>query len=172
MAAAEKRCGENFEHFLVRFKMGMGLPCEFDEVPNPDYPSRPGAQYEVFNITEENLGKIFRFRLISGIGEETFIRITIEEHTFTAIATDAIDIKETETLDALWISPGERYDILVQTKTSPKASPYKMRFFYAYQHNKTTDFRICSIAWLKYPGQTIDLNFDNLDCMNWGNEVF
>ena len=171
MAVAERRSGENFKHFLERFK--MGLPCYFDEVPNPDYPSRPGAQYEVFNITEENLGKIFRFRLISGIGDEIYIRITIEDHTFTAIATDAIDIKETETLDALWISPGERYDILVQTKTgiSPNTSPYKMKFFYTYQHGNKTLFR-CSIAWLKYPGQTVDLKFEIPDCKNWGNEVF
>lgn len=172
MAVAERRSGENFEHFLERFK--MGLPCYFDEVPNPDYPSRPGAQYEVFNIAEENLGKIVRFRIISGIGEETNIRITIEDHTFTAIATDSIDIKETETLEALWISPGERYDILVQTKTdiSPNTSPFKMKFFYTYQHNEKTVFKICSIAWLKYPGQTVDENFDNPDCKNWGNEVF
>ena len=169
-SVAERSSGESFKHFLERFK--MGLPCDFDEVNNDDYPSRPGAQYEVFNITEENLGKIYRFRLISGIGEDHNIRITIEDHTFTAIATDAIYINETETLDALWISPGERYDILVQTKITPKTRPYKMKFFYTYQHNKTTVFKLCSIAWLKYPGQTVDLKFDNLDCKNWGNEVF
>ena len=170
MSAAERSKGENYKHFLERFK--MGLPCDFDEVNNPFYPSRPGAQYEVFNIAEENLGKIFRFRLISGIGEDHNIRITIEDHKFTAIATDAIDIKETETLDALWISPGERYDILVQTKTSPKTSPYKMKFLYTYQHNKNTTYKLCSIAWLKYPGQMVDLKFEISDCKNWGNEVF
>ena len=160
---AKLRPGETEDQFLNSYKMGK--PVFFEEVENPDYPSDPRAQYEVFNISETEKGKLVRFRLISGIGEEINMRVSIEEHSFTAIASDAIDINETETLDAVWLSPGERYDILVKTKADTSGHPnaYKINIFHSYAHNPNTTFELCSIAWLKYPNQTVDHTFEP-DC--------
>ena len=163
--------GETKEQFLKSYKMGKAV--FFEEVQNPDYPSDQKAQYQVFNISEEDKGKIIRFRLISGIGEEINMRVSIEEHSFTAIASDAIDIEETQPLDAVWLAAGERYDILVKSKSDTSGHPnaYKINIFSPYKHNSKTHFELCSIAWLKYPNQTIDHTFEP-DCKTMRNEKF
>merc|ERR1712037_585416 len=169
-----RRPGESEDQWINSYK--MGIPVFFEEVQNPDYPSDPKAQYEVFNVTE---GKVFRFRLISGIGEETNMRISIEGHNFKAIASDAIDIEETQPLDAVWLAAGERYDIHVQTKskeeTNEHRSAYKIRIYHSYKHNKenkkNTTFELCSIAWLRYHGQTVNSTFEP-DCKSMGQETF
>jgi len=164
-----RRPGESKDQFMNSYKMGK--PVFFDEVPNPDYPSDPKVQYEVFNISEENMGKVFRFRLISGIGEETNMRISIEDHSFTATASDAIEIKETQPLGAVWLAAAERYDILVKTKndTNEHPSAYKINIFHSYPHNPATKFELCTIAWLRYPNQTVDKTFEP-DCKSLGEE--
>ena len=164
-----RRPGESKDQFMNSYKMGK--PVFFDEVPNPDYPSDPKVQYEVFNISKENMGKVFRFRLISGIGEETNMRISIEDHSFTATASDAIEIKETQPLGAVWLAAAERYDILVKTKndTNEHKSAYKMNIFHSYAHNPETKFELCTIAWLRYPGQTVNQTFEP-DCKSLGEE--
>jgi len=108
------------------------------------------------------------------------MRVSIEDHSFTAIASDAIDIQETDPLGAVWLAAGERYDILVQTKTKAEIenhpSAYKINILFPYNHNKNTTFRICSIAWLRYAvdetsWQTIDETF-LADCKSMWEESF
>jgi len=169
--------GESLEEFMTRYFMGRSV--FFHEVRD-GHNRDPRAQYEIFTIPENDLGKKIRFRLISGIGQETNIRVSIEDHSFTAIATDAIDIQETGPLDAVWLAAGERYDILVKTKTKEEIekhpSAYKINIYHSYSHNPNTTFELCSIAWLRYAVnenafQTVDETFE-ANCKSMREESF
>jgi len=163
--------GETKEQFMERYLMGG--PVSFDETEDNSYGSNSKVPYEVFEIYEKNIGKEHRFRLISGIGQGTTMRISIEDHSFTAIAADSIGIEKTPTLDAVWLAAGERYDILVKTKSKAEIedhpSAYKINVFHTRPNSKPHE--LCSIAWLKYPGQTVDQTFEP-DCKSVGKEKF
>eukprot|EP00092_Neocalanus_flemingeri_P067913 GFUD01082940.1.p1 GENE.GFUD01082940.1~~GFUD01082940.1.p1 ORF type:complete len:504 (-),score=56.19 GFUD01082940.1:118-1467(-) len=70
---------------------------------------------------------------------------------------DSRNIEPVPDLTDLWLAAGERYDIVVQTKAKYKSFlPYMIRVFgYTNQHNHAAG-SLCTIAWLLYPGQTID----------------
>ena len=150
----------NKEDWIERFKMGKEV--DFITVPNNDYNPATQADYEVFNISKQ--GSRYRFRIIGGIGDIQPIRLSVEDHTFTVIAADSIDVESVSGLDALWVANGERYDIVIDTKSSPQKSPYKI-YFYSPLNKKT---EICSLAWLKYPDQTVD-NTIEADCTSIRN---
>jgi len=123
-------------------------------VPNPHYTGDFNTSYEVFNIW--NPGKRYRFRIIGAIGENFPIRVSIENHTFTAIATDAQYIEPVHDLTALWVAGGERYDIVVQTKEKDDVrtrEPYQIHFF------AQQTIPLCSIAYLRYHGQTVNESY-------------
>ena len=91
------------------------------------------------------------------------MRISIEDHIFTATASDAIEIEETQALGAVYLASGERYDILVKTKndTSEHSSAYKINILHSKNYKyKNTTFELCTIAWLRYPGQTVNETFE------------
>ena len=67
--------------------------------PNPNHHTGINTNYEVFNITEA--GKRYRFRIIGGIGDNVPIRVSIEGHTFSVIATDIVEIDPVENVDAI-----------------------------------------------------------------------
>ena len=73
------------------------------------------SEYEAFYIRK--LGTKYRFRIIGAMGESIPIRVSIENHNFSVISVDSIDIVPVHNLTALWITVGERYDIVINTKT-------------------------------------------------------
>merc|ERR1719312_337209 len=101
----------------------MGSGENFHEVENHQFdPNNFSTDYMVFNVTPN---KAYRFRIIGAISQNFPLRLSIENHTFTAIATDSIDIEKVPELTDLWISAGERYDIVINTNKPPKA--YKIK---------------------------------------------
>ena len=110
------------------------------------------TSYEQFTV---HPGKKYRFRIVGMIGKNLPVRFSIDDHTFTAIAADSLYIKPIRKLTYLWLSAGERYDIVVDTKRKYQRDAFKMRFV---GFTKLTDAStaLCSIAWLKYPGQKVD----------------
>ena len=122
--------------------------------------------YMVYNVSSENR---YIFRVIGAIGQNFPLRLSIDNHNFTAIAADSKDIESVEELTDLWIASGERFDIVVQTKprdqTQEKA--YKIRVFgYENPFNQTGNF--CTIAWLKYEHQEIISEFlTESDCSSF-----
>ena len=137
--------GNNCE---TKYKEGKFV--EFETVSNPYYRENNQPDYEVFNITEP--GK-YRFRIIGGIGDNVPIRVSVENHTFSAIAADSVDIKPLEDLDALWVSAGERFDIVVDLLPTTGSEPLKMNIFHGTTSQAGAKITICSLAWLKYPHQ-------------------
>jgi len=136
-----------------------GLGASFPKVDqNPTHKLRnvPDTSYEIFNVKPS---QVYRFRIMGLIGQNFPIRFSIDNHTFSAIATDSLYIEEVPNLTNLWIAAGERYDILLETRTkkdvSEDSEAFKMRFvgFGDITDNTTA---VCSIAWLIYPKQTID----------------
>eukprot|EP00092_Neocalanus_flemingeri_P067909 GFUD01082936.1.p1 GENE.GFUD01082936.1~~GFUD01082936.1.p1 ORF type:complete len:822 (-),score=120.73 GFUD01082936.1:1221-3419(-) len=113
------------------------------------------TNYEECIINEP--GKTYRFRVIGAISQNFPLRLSIDDHKFTAIAMDSRNIEPVPDLTDLWLAAGERYDIVVQTKAKYKSFlPYMIRVFgYTNQHNHAAG-SLCTIAWLLYPGQTID----------------
>ena len=117
------------------------------------------TNYEVFKVRP---GKPYRFRILGLIGQNFPIRFSIDDHTFTAIAADSLYIKPIRNLTNLWIAAGERYDIQLKPKSRPdwdsQREAFKIRLIgFGDITDKTT--ALCSIAWLKYPGQVIDFNY-------------
>ena len=115
--------------------------------------------YEEFRV---RLGGPYRFRILGLIGQNFPIRFSIDDHTFTAIAADSLYIKPIRNLTNLWVAAGERYDILLKPKSRAdwhsQKEAFKIRLigFGDITDNTTA---LCSIAWLKYPGQVIDYNY-------------
>ena len=134
----------------------------FSYIPNPDMTDK--TNYEVFNITEP--GKKYRFRLIGSISENVPIRVSVENHTFTAIATDSLDIQSVENLEAVWLTAGERYDIVIQTKVDHGQNAFKIKL-YGVPNPNSGNPPLCSIAWLKYPGQIIDYSYTIENCTDF-----
>ena len=71
-----------------------------------------GVQFETplawFNVTK---GETVRFRVI-GVGAIYPLRISVDQHNLTLIASDAFDIEETP-CESFIINPGERFDFLL-----------------------------------------------------------
>jgi len=121
------------------------------------------TDYAEYTITRP--GDRYMFRVIGAISEDVPLRLSIEGHKFKVIAVDSQDIETVENLDYLWVAGGERFHIVVQTKEegdyNKTGTAYKIKVLgYANPNNK--DYRsgpYCTIAWLKYPGQTIGKNY-------------
>jgi len=149
---------EPFPHTVLpcfeQFKEGYLV--DFMDTDNPNYGTGENLSYEVFDVEAD---KKYRFRIIGGIGDNIPIRVSIEEHTFTVIATDSIDIHPAENVDALWVAAGERYDIVINTKKNPqRKTPYKINVVHIKTSKNGRKHAICSLAWLKYSSQTVDEN--------------
>lgn len=72
----------------------------------------------VFHVDE---GKKYNFRLIGASSNICPLQVQIEGHNFTVIATDSVDVKPFRA-DKLYITAGERYDIVVEANQKAKDS--------------------------------------------------
>jgi len=138
------------------FHTGKGATFKF--VENPEFQTNGNflTNYTVYHIRKP--GKRYLFRIIGAISQNFPLRVSIEHHKFTAIATDTDPVEPVENLTALWITAGERYDIVVHTKNDHRHHhPYKIKI--VGNATDTAKTRMCTIAWLKYPGQTIDNDY-------------
>lgn len=126
----------------------------------------------VFNIREP--GKNFMFRIIGAQSEDVPLRLSIDDHHFTAIAADSQNIKPVENLTALWVASGERFGIVVKTKEKDEYNdkePYKIRV-YGYENPNVKEWKkgpYCATALLKYDGQPSSQNQISSDCSSWEN---
>ena len=73
---------------------------------------------------------------------------------FAAIATDTLLIEPIRNLTYLWIAAGERYDIIPDLSSSVEKA-IKMRLI-SYTHLADSSTALCSIAWIKMPGSSVD----------------
>eukprot|EP00092_Neocalanus_flemingeri_P037132 GFUD01040420.1.p1 GENE.GFUD01040420.1~~GFUD01040420.1.p1 ORF type:complete len:791 (+),score=105.74 GFUD01040420.1:346-2373(+) len=122
------------------------------------HPDNFTTNYTEFHVKP---GFQYRFRVIGAISQNLPLRLSIENHTFTAIAMDSRNIQPVTNLTDLWLAAGERYDILVKTTEeqdqSGLAHKIKVIGYTDQPHNKCP---LCTIAWLKYPKQYIDHTYD------------
>lgn len=134
-----------------------GTGGSFHYIPNSEFEgSNFSTDYNIFKIDKP--GHIYRFRIISAISQNFPLRLTIDDHRFTAIAVDSRKIEPVHNLTDLWIAAAERFDILVQTKKAgQEGEPYKIRLF---GHSDPSGLKedqvgpsLCTIAWLQYPNQ-------------------
>eukprot|EP00092_Neocalanus_flemingeri_P093779 GFUD01119216.1.p1 GENE.GFUD01119216.1~~GFUD01119216.1.p1 ORF type:complete len:831 (+),score=115.56 GFUD01119216.1:2-2494(+) len=113
------------------------------------------TKYTEFHVKQP--GYQYRFRIIGAISQNLPLRLSIENHTFTAIAMDSLNIQPVTDLTDLWLAAGERYDILVKT-TEEQDQPclaYKIKVI-GFTDQPDNKCPLCTIAWLKYPNQYID----------------
>ena len=125
--------------------------AELHDIEEQETARARAAQYYIINLT---------WRLVGMLNQHFPVRFSIDSHKFSAIATDSLHIEEIEDLKFLWINSGERYDILVNTKKYVGRNAFKMRFI-TYSNFKNESSAVCSIAWLKYTGQIVDLNYNH-----------
>lgn len=132
----------------------QGLGGSFPRVSTP---AHQDTAYEQFRVEP---GQTYRFRVVGAIVHNFPLRLSIDDHTFTVIAADSLYIEPIQNITYLWLSSGERYDILVKTKDHVPLvkQAFKMRVL---GFTKITDSStaLCSIAWLRYPGQTVDEDY-------------
>lgn len=117
-----------------------------------------GVQFETplawFNVTK---GETVRFRVI-GVGAIYPLRISVDQHNLTLIASDAFDIEETP-CESFIINPGERFDFLLTA--NQEVSNYWIRAvsMEANVYNHTTE------AILHYEGaDTVEPKTRRQDC--------
>ena len=147
-----------------------GVGAVFPKLPFPNTLRSTGAKYAEFNLEK---GKTYRFRILGLISQNLPVRVSIDNKEsvtdssytsfkFVAIAADSLHIKPVKNLDYLWVSPGERYDILFTLPSDvPANKPIKMRFI-GYTHLTTNDpasAAVCSVAFLNFPGSPVDIDY-------------
>eukprot|EP00092_Neocalanus_flemingeri_P019227 GFUD01020828.1.p1 GENE.GFUD01020828.1~~GFUD01020828.1.p1 ORF type:complete len:939 (-),score=141.75 GFUD01020828.1:668-3415(-) len=135
-----------------------GKGGQFQVEKNEDYnkPDTFKTDYAEFDV---QLKQRYRFRVIGAISQNFPLRLSIDGHKFTAIAVDSLNIKLVPELTDLWLAAGERYDIVVHTKKSKEQEyAYKIKV-YGYAHPNDKKHPLCTIAWLKYPGQKTDPSY-------------
>ena len=76
------------------------------------------AVLSVFHVDE---GDKYKFRIISATSNVCPIMLQIENHNFTAVATDSIDVKPF-IADTLYITSGERFDLIIHANQTIKDS--------------------------------------------------
>ena len=132
-----------------------GFGGNFPKITYP-FKTNPKAKYEVFNLPKK--AKFYRFRILGLVGQNFPIRVSIDNARFTAIAADSLDIEPVHNLQYLWVSPGERFDILYYLPEDVTGDAIKMRFlgFTSLTNNQTA---LCSVAFLKFPGSTVDTSY-------------
>ena len=57
---------------------------------------------------------LLRFRLIN-LSCLSYMNVSIDDHTFSVIEADGVEIVELQNIDSLLIFPGQRYSIVVNT---------------------------------------------------------
>ena len=132
---------------INKFLMGIGGYFGYNELLGTIE-----TNYKVFNI--DQIGKNYRFRIIGTIAENFPIRISMDNVKFAAIATDTLLIEPIRNLTYLWIAAGERYDIIPDLSSSVEKA-IKMRLI-SYTHLADSSTALCSIAWIKMPGSSVD----------------
>ena len=121
------------------------------------FPVSSEANYEVFNL--DQFGKKYRLRILGLIGQNFPIRVSIDGFSFTAISADSLDIRPVENVTYLWVSPGERFDILFDLPSSLTIKEaIKMRFI-GYTNLFDPNSALCSIAWLKFPDSKVNQSY-------------
>jgi len=143
----KKHVGEDEE--ILNFLKGKGGTFETVEYNIGEHTTN----FPIFDV--EPFGKKYRFRIIGAISQNVPLQVTIELHSFTAIAADSLDIQPVYSLDSVWLAAGERYDIIIETRTPHEEiqeTAYKIKVSGTFGNDK----HLCGIAWLRYPGQTID----------------
>ena len=69
------------------------------------------------------------FRIIGAMSENIPLRFSLESHSFTVVAADGQDLLPVENVHYLWLAPGERFDIRVNTGGFGSQRPLKMTVF-------------------------------------------
>ena len=108
------------------------------------------------SLSLTSLNNQYRFRILGLIGQNFPIRVSISNNTkFSAIAIDSLDIEPIRNLDYLWVSAGERYDILIDVPRFEcqhrKRPPLQMQFI-GYTNLQKGNSGLCSIALITFPG--------------------
>ena len=161
----------NDEKEVNKYLRGFG--GHFDKADEPSTKTFT-TNYEVFKVRP---GMKYRFRILGLIGQNFPIRFSIDDHKFTAIAADSLDIKPVKQLKYLWVAAGERFDIVVRTKkigeTTIPFPAFKMRFI-GFTDLKDSSTAVCSIAYLKYPPfLSIDPNYVTPEnCSDFDLDIF
>jgi len=142
-----------------------GTGGSFSYIPNSEFEGANfSTSYNTFYVNWP--GFVYRFRIISAISQNFPLRLSIDDHRFTAIAADSRKIEPLHNLTDLWIAAAERFDILVQTKNvtwQDGGLPFKIRLF---GHSDPSTYKqdqvgpsLCTIAWLQYPNQNPEPNY-------------
>ena len=131
-----------------------GLGASLKKKPH-SFNINPNAKYEVFDLDQPV--KYYRFRILGLIGQNFPIRVSIDNLKFSAIAADSLDIEPVENLDYLWVSPGERFDIVFPNNFQGTKA-VKIRFI-GYTNLQDGSSSLCSIAWLRFPGSSVDESY-------------
>jgi FtsP/CotA-like multicopper oxidase with cupredoxin domain len=149
----EKLSGTAEENMNYLQAKGQDFQC----TNNDEYTGTFTTNYTEFEVAA-NMS--YRFRIIGAISQNLPLQVSIEDHTFTAIAADSLDIQPVHNLTNVWLAAGERYDIIIKTKPQidERTEAYKIKVLGFTNVNEKRS-PLCSIAWLKYPGQTIDYSY-------------
>jgi len=167
---ADKKLAGSDEEILKHLK---GTGGSFHFIPNLEWEGPNfSTSYNVFDVNKP--GKRYRFRIISAISQNFPIRLSIEGHRFDAIAADSRKIEHVHNLTDLWVAAAERFDILVNTTDAYNKTglAYKIRLFGHADPSGEDEFgpSLCTIAWLKYPGQYIDPSYvTSYDCKDFAD---
>jgi len=96
----------------------------------------------------------YRFRIISGVNLHCPVQFSIEDHSFTVIASDGAYIEPEKNISSLTLANGERYDVLVDVSSHDEKT-YEMRFGGA--PGEFAECRgISTLALLQYGSSQID----------------
>lgn len=76
-------------------------------------------------------------------GVEESLKLSIDGHTLQVVASDGIDFKtKVNKVDGIYLTPGERYDFILQPTNSPPESSHTIRL-----SRKTQDGVSCNFSF-------------------------
>lgn len=84
---------------------------------------QPAQLLAVFHVRH---GRRYRFRVINSASHMCLLRLQIEQHRMTVIATDGADVRPLPDIDEMFSSGGERYDFVLAADGRP-GGEYWMR---------------------------------------------
>jgi len=109
--------------------------------------------WPIFTV-DPNECSYYRFRFIGAMDLHCPVQVTIEDHSFTLIATDGEYVIPEEDVATLTLANGERFDILIDVSHHQEKT-YEMRF-----SGSPGDFTNCkglsAIAFLQYGSSEVD----------------
>jgi len=113
--------------------------------------------WQVFSV-HPDICSSYRFRLVSSVSLHCPIIFSIEEHSFTVIATDGEYLVPEEKVSSLTLANGERFDILIDVSQHKERS-YVMRF-----GGSPGEFANCkdlsALAFLQYGQSHVDQSLE------------